>query len=299
MFWKAALKAPKATWYSAVPTMHATILAQAEEEAKKGKMPHHTLTLIRNCSAALVPTVAERMESLFKASIMPTYAMTESMPITSNPRYGIRKTRSVGPRGGPELQIMKGHPDNTVLSAGSEGEVCVKYGPVTHGYEFRDHMDCDPNIEAFGDGWLRTGDKGWMDKDGYLYLSGRFKEIINRGGEKISPFEIEDVMRKHEAIQDVIAFAAPHEDLGEVVGVAVVKRPGMDTNVKELRQWAMSGGLLQVRWLPECAVFLHQIPKGPTGKPARIGLAKRLQMNRSTARHSISSTQKVSELRGE
>merc|ERR1719316_1991921 len=154
---------------------------------------------------------------------MPTYAMTESMPISSNPRYGPRKLRSVGPRAGPNMGIMDG--DTTkFLPVGQEGEVVVKDGPVTAGYEFREHMDCDPNIEAFGDGWLRTGDKGWIDADGYLYLSGRFKEIINRGGEKISPFEVEDVMRKHDAIQDVIAFAAPHEDLGEVVGVAIVKK---------------------------------------------------------------------------
>lgn len=278
MFWNAALKQPKATWYSAVPTMHATILAQAEDETKRNRPPKHSLKLIRNCSAALVPTVAERMEQLFGAAVMPTYAMTESMPICSNPRYGIRKTRSVGPRGGPMMGIMKGHPDNEFLPTGSEGEVVVKHGPVTAGYEFRDHMDCDPNIEAFGDGWLRTGDKGWLDHDGYLYLSGRFKEIINRGGEKISPFEIEDVMRKHDAVQDVIAFAAPHEDLGEVVGVAVVKRPKMETSIKDLRQWCLSGGLMQSKWVPEVAVFLNQIPKGPTGKPARIGLAKRLQM---------------------
>merc|ERR1719183_607174 len=117
---------------------------------------------------------------------------------------------------------MNGHPENTALPVGEEGEICVKEGPVTKGYEFRPHMDQDPNIEAFGDGWLRTGDKGWVDKDGYLYLSGRFKELINRAGEKISPFEIEDIVRRHDSIADCVAFAAPHTSLGEVVGVVVV-----------------------------------------------------------------------------
>merc|ERR1712137_184106 len=146
-----------------------------------------------------------------EVAVVPTYAMTESMPITSNPRFGARKLRSVGPQAGPNMRIMNGFPDSTFLPVGEEGEVVVKEGPVTKGYEKREHMDQDPNIEAFGDGWLRTGDKGWVDTDGYLYLSGRFKEIINRAGEKISPFEIEDALRKHDAVQDLIAFAVPHE----------------------------------------------------------------------------------------
>merc|ERR1719420_2866042 len=122
------------------------------------------------------------------------------------------------------MTIKNGHPDNTELPTGEEGEICVKMGPVTSGYEFRSHMDADPNIEAFGDGWLRTGDKGWMDTDGYLYLSGRFKEIINRAGEKISPFEVEDIFRQHPGVSDLIAFAAPEKELGEVVGLVVVKK---------------------------------------------------------------------------
>jgi len=272
----AALRAvPEPTWYSAVPTMHLQILQFAEEEesARENK-----LQLVRNCSAALVPTVAEAMEKTMGVTVMPTYAMTESMPIASNPRYGRRKLRSVGPRAGPELCIMAGHPDNTQLGVGEEGEVCVKEGPVTAGYEFREHMDANPNIEAFGDGWLRTGDKGWLDKDGYLYLSGRFKEIINRAGEKISPFEVEDAMRSHEAFQDCIAFAVPHESLGEVVGIAAVLRAGKSLSIKELRTWCQKTDKLQSKWIPEYLVRMPTIPKGPTGKPARINLAKRLNI---------------------
>ncbi|CAK9056972.1 Oxalate--CoA ligase (Oxalyl-CoA synthetase) (Peroxisomal-coenzyme A synthetase) [Durusdinium trenchii] len=108
----------------------------------------------------------ELQRRALSVSVMPTYAMTESMPICSNPRYGKRKLRSVGMKAGPDMQIMNGHPDNSFMKVGEEGEVVVKHGPVTSGYEFRDHMDANPNIEAFGDGWLRTGDKGWVDSDG-------------------------------------------------------------------------------------------------------------------------------------
>merc|ERR1719210_1941336 len=204
--------------------------------------------------------------------------MTESMPICSNPRLGKIKLRSVGPKGGPDMRIMNGFPDNTMLEPGVEGEVVVKDGPVTSGYEFREHMDGNPNIEAFGDGWLRTGDKGWLDTDGYLYLSGRFKEIINRAGEKISPFEVEDALRQHPALKDCIAFSVPHVSLGEVVGIAAVLKEGQKVNIKELRSWCLEGAKLQNKWVPEMLVTMPAIPKGPTGKPARINLSKKLDV---------------------
>merc|ERR1719261_1688477 len=124
--------------------MHLGILQKNEEVSADNQ-----LTLARNCSAALVPSVCEAMERVLKVKVMPTYAMTESMPISSNPRYGVRKLRSVGPKAGPNMGIMNGFPDNTFMGVGEEGEVVVKEGPVTAGYEFRSHMDADPNIEAF------------------------------------------------------------------------------------------------------------------------------------------------------
>jgi len=273
----AALQAqPEPTWYSAVPTMHLQVLHYAQEVGPA--KARNKLELIRNCSAALVPSVAEELEKVLEVALMPTYAMTESMPICSNPRYGARKLRSVGPMAGPNMAIMAGHPDNSFLPVGEEGEVVVKDGPVTAGYEFREHMDSNPNTEGFGDGWLRTGDKGWIDTDGYLYLSGRFKEIINRAGEKISPFEIEDVIRQHPALKDGIAFAVPHTSLGEVVGIAAVLKDGQKLSIKELRGWCVDGAKLQSKWVPEFLVTMPAIPKGPTGKPARINLAKRLDL---------------------
>lgn len=278
-FHDALVAQPEPNWYSAVPTMHLQILQYAEEIAlEKGAPPENKLELIRNCSAALVPTVAAAMEEVLKVAVMPTYAMTESMPIASNPRYGPRKLRSVGPKAGPNMAIMSGHPDNSFLPVGEEGEVVVRDGPVTSGYEFREHMDANPNIEAFGDGWLRTGDKGWLDADGYLYLSGRFKEIINRAGEKISPFEVEDAMRGHESLKDCIAFAVPHKSLGEVVGIAAVLKDGKTLSIKELRSWCLKTEKLQAKWIPEMLVTMPTIPKGPTGKPARINLAKKLDI---------------------
>eukprot|EP00927_Polykrikos_kofoidii_P046172 TRINITY_DN40373_c0_g1_i1.p1 TRINITY_DN40373_c0_g1~~TRINITY_DN40373_c0_g1_i1.p1 ORF type:complete len:596 (+),score=78.14 TRINITY_DN40373_c0_g1_i1:49-1788(+) len=268
---------PQPTWYSAVPTMHLQILQVAQQMAlATGKPPEHKLVLARNCSAALVPSVAEDMEATLRVSVMPTYAMTESMPIASNPRYGVRKLRSVGPKAGPSLRIMSPHPDNSVLPVGVEGEVAVREGPVTSGYEIRNHMDADPNVESFGDGWLRTGDKGWLDSDGYLYLSGRFKEIINRAGEKISPFEVENALRTHPAINDMIAFAVPHTTLGEVVGVAVKLNDCRKLTIRELRAYAIKEGRLQSKWIPEILVRLPTIPKGPTGKPVRINLSSKL-----------------------
>merc|ERR1719436_1800250 len=154
--------------------------------------------------------------------------MTEANPLCSNPRYGVRKLKSVGTTVGPELQVM---------AAGEEGEVCVKGASVMKGYEYRPHMDKDPNEEAFTDGFMRSGDKGWVDEDGYLYLIGRFKELINRAGEKISPFEVEDAIRKHEAAKDVLCFAAPHQLLGEAVGVVVTLNDGKQLPIGDLREW--------------------------------------------------------------
>lgn len=252
----------------------------AEFGRESGQEPLvHSLRLVRNCSAALLPTVAESLEVALEAVVMPTYAMTESMPICSNPRHGTRKLRSVGPAAGPLIRVLAQHPDATELGVGEEGEVTVQGGPVTSGYEFRAHMDMDPNVEAFAEGWLRTGDKGWLDEDGYLYLSGRFKEIISRAGEKISPFEVEDALRSHQAVADLVAFAVPHTTLGEVVGVAAVLHDGQSLTIKGLRSWAVSGDRLQGKWLPELLVRMPSIPKGPTGKPARINLAQRLGLD--------------------
>ncbi|KAJ1457986.1 hypothetical protein M885DRAFT_514537 [Pelagophyceae sp. CCMP2097] len=307
-------------WYSAVPTMHHAILLYGDALPSSGRAMR--LDFARNCSAALLPAVSSRMEALFSrlnADALPcvvvaTYAMTESMPISSNPRDAARRQLgSVGCAAGPAVRILSmahaavldaggdraaallasGALDRRVANtsgAADEGEVCVKGACVTAGYETRDWMHGDdPNDEAFVGGaagprsWLRTGDKGMVDDGsaGHLSLSGRFKEIINRGGEKISPFAVEDVLLRHAAVENCVCFSAPHAQLGEVVGAAIVLKPGRVTDLKAVRDWCTAGvgsDALLAKWAPEVLVFVAAIPKGPTGKPARIRLAQRLGM---------------------
>jgi acyl-CoA synthetase (AMP-forming)/AMP-acid ligase II/NRPS condensation-like uncharacterized protein/acyl carrier protein len=273
------------TWYSAVPTMHQEILEYAEQAIECGTLIPHSLRFIRNCSAALLPTIAERMAFAFNCEILPTYAMTESMPICSpDIGHGLTKRGSVGRAAGPNVIIgdtkeIDGVSAFSIMPPYVEGEVMVKGACVMSGYEFRDWMDADPNQEAFVEGWLRTGDKGYMDEEGYVYLVGRFKEIINRAGEKISPLLIEDILLRHPVVSQVMVFAAPHELLGEVVGAAIVSAPGYHSprpSLEELRHFVAMQKELEPQWLPECLVWISAIPKGPTGKPARIKFAERL-----------------------
>ena len=283
---KLDVPAKKPTWYSAVPTMHEAILLEGE---KRGTKLKHSLTLMRNCSAALLPPVSKRFLKTFGSdlgqefTVVPTYAMTESFPICSNPPHLEVRLSTVGPAMGPHVKILHGHPDDTEVPAGTEGEVCVTGECVTAGYLMREHMSQDPNIEAYSlptspvGRMLRTGDKGYIDSAGYLQLVGRFKEIINCGGEKISPLEMEDQLLSNvPSIETCVCFASPADMLGEVVGVACVpKVAGVFPTLEELKN-----GLPQVnpRFKPSVLVIMDQIPKGPTGKPKRIGLAQMLKL---------------------
>ena len=286
---------PAPTWYSAVPTVHGLLVraAKAMDLDQPGAISHE-LAFARSESSMLPLPVGQALESIFGIHVSQTYAMTEAMPIAANPIGSARKLQSVGPAAGSEIQICDGA--GKPLACGVEGEVCVRGACVTVGYELRIHMREDPNHAAFhadantttrpdGSGvwigynparaWLRTGDKGYVDGDTHVHLVGRFKEIINRGGEKISPFEIEHVLRAHAGVDDMIVFAVPHAQLGEVVGVAVVPRFPCFLTLEELRTFGVSEGLAP-KWLPEALVLIQSVPKGATGKPARIGLATRL-----------------------
>jgi acyl-CoA synthetase (AMP-forming)/AMP-acid ligase II len=181
---------------------------------------------------------------------------------------GERKPGAVGKGAGVEVAIMDDA--GTLLDATKIGEVVIKGGNVTSGYE----NNPDANESSFTNGWFRTGDQGYQDPDGYLYLTGRIKEIINRGGEKVSPREVDEVLLQHPAVAQAVAFGMPHERLGEEVAAAVVLAEGASADEKELREHAAKQ--LADFKVPKTIVILADIPKGATGKVQRIGLAEKL-----------------------
>lgn len=256
------------TWYSAVPTMHQAILARAEKN--RHKIAGHSLRLIRSSSASLPPKVMRELEETFGVPVLEAYAMTEaSHQMTCNPLPPkARKPGTVGVAAGPEVAVMDEAGD--LVPAGTVGEVVVRGESVTFGYE----NNPAANAESFTNGWFRTGDQGVMDDEGYLSITGRLKEIINRGGEKVSPREIDDVLMDHPAIRQVVTFAMPDDKLGEEIAAAVVLRDGIDASDQDIRKFA--GARLAGFKVPRKIVFLDEIPKGATGKLQRIGLAEKL-----------------------
>ncbi|MHB9026166.1 MAG: AMP-binding protein [Armatimonadota bacterium] len=255
------------TWYTAVPTMHQAILTRAGQ----GEHPDGCLLrFIRSSSASLPPPVMAELERLFDAPVVEAYGMTEaahqmaSNPLPPRPR----KPGSVGPAAGPEVAIMDA--DGALLPAEEVGEVVIRGANVTGGYE----NNPAANASAFTGGWFRTGDQGYLDADGYLFLTGRLKEIINRGGEKIAPREVDEALLAHPAVAQAVAFALPHRQLGETVAAAVVLREGAVISEYELREF-VAARLVDFK-VPARVIFLPEIPKGPTGKLQRIGLAERL-----------------------
>lgn len=256
------------TWYSAVPTMHQVLLARAERNA--ALIAANPFRFIRSSSAPLPPVVMERMEQVFGAPVIESYGMTEaSHQMTSNPLPPAqRKPGSVGIGFGVEVAIMA--EDGQLLPGGVKGEVVVRGPNVVDGYE----NNPEANAAAFVNGWFRTGDQGYLDADGYLVLTGRIKELINRGGEKISPLEIDNVLLRHPAVAEALAFAVPHPTLGEEVHAAVVLREGMSVSERELRDHCAR--LLADFKVPRAIHILGALPRGATGKLQRITMAKTL-----------------------
>jgi acyl-CoA synthetase (AMP-forming)/AMP-acid ligase II len=255
------------SWYTAVPTMHQAILARAERNADI--IQRARLRLIRSSSASLPGPVMQAMEATFGCPLVESYGMTEAAhQMASNPLRGARKPGAVGLPAGPEVAIME--EDGALLPQGAIGEVVIRGPNVTAGYE----SNPDANAKAFTHGWFRTGDQGMLDADGYLVLTGRLKELINRGGEKVSPLEVDGVLSAHPAVAQALTFAIPHAKLGEEVGAAVVLKEGAELTERELRDFA-SAHLADFK-VPRKVVFLPEIPKGATGKLMRIGLAEKL-----------------------
>ena len=254
------------SYYSAVPTMHQMVLSRAPAPRPT------TLRFIRSSSAALPKPVSEKLSELFDVPIIEAYGMTEaSHQMTSNPLPpGQAKPGSVGIARGIDVAILG--PENNVLQPGERGEVSIKGATVVDGYE----NNPSANASAFMSGWFRTGDEGMLDEDGFLFLTGRLKEQINRGGEKISPLEIDEVLLRHPAVAEAVTFAIPHEKLGEEIGAVVVLSEGQEVTESELRAYLAER--LAAFKVPRRCVFVSEIPKGATGKIQRIGLAAKLNL---------------------
>lgn len=261
----------KPTWYTAVPTMHQAILQLAQRNAEI--IGRSRLRFIRSSSSSLPPQVMEALETTFGVPVVESYGMTEaahqmaSNPLPPRPRF----PGSVGIAAGPEIAIMD--VGGKLLSPRELGEVVIRGRNVTAGYE----NNPAANAAAFANGWFRTGDQGFLDEQGYLRLTGRLKELINRGGEKISPIEVDTVLMDHPAVAQCLTFALPHPMLGEEVAAAIVLREGQSVPDHELRAFASSR--LAAFKVPRKIVFLAEIPKGATGKLQRIGLAEKLGLS--------------------
>eukprot|EP00250_Pteridium_aquilinum_P009612 c18796_g1_i1 orf=434-2002(-) len=259
-FWD-DMKTYGATWYTAVPTVHQILL---EKHKGKPESSYPDLRFIRSCSASLAPAVLQQLEEAFGAPVLEAYAMTEaSHQMTSNPlpQHGPHKPGCVGKPTGIELAILDD--DGKQLPTRQVGEVCIRGLNVTKGYK----NNLDANQVAFAFGWFHTGDRGFLDEDGYLSLTGRIKELINRGGEKISPLEVDAVLLAHPAVSQAVAFAAPDSKFGEEVNAAVVLSEGASATEDEVMEFCKKN--LAAFKIPKRIFFAKDVPRTPTGKIQR------------------------------
>ncbi len=259
------------TWFTAVPTMHQAILSRAPRNADIIKDAR--LRFLRSSSASLPAQVMLALAETFGAPVIEGYGMTEAChQMASNPLPPrAQKPGSVGIAAGPEVRIADEAGDRLIEGI---GEVVISGPNVTPGYEGNPGANASSFFEAEGRRWFRTGDQGGFDDEGYLSLTGRLKEIINRGGEKVSPLEVDGVLLDHPDVAQVVTFALPHPKLGEEVAVAVVLREGSEATEAAIRDFARAR--MADFKVPRKVVILEEIPKGATGKMQRIGLAEKL-----------------------
>lgn len=252
------------TWYTAVPTIHRALLTAAE--ANPDRVRSSSLRVIRSASASLAPGILNGLEATFGVPVLETYGMTEAASqIAANP-FELRKVGSVGRAAGPEIAIM----DETgrALASGERGEIMLRGPNMSRGY----YNDEAATQAAFRDGWFRTGDLGYLDADGYLFIVGRIKDVINRAGQKISPLEVEEVLLSHPAVLEAGVFAVPHPKLGENVAAVVVLRPNSEATSDQLRQFARKR--LAAYKVPSLIRSVAALPKGASGKVKRNALAE-------------------------
>lgn len=266
-FWPVASVA-NISWYTAVPTIHQILLARADDDYPGIGAPK--LRFIRSCSASLAPVVLQRLEDRFSAPVLEAYAMTEAAhQMTSNPlpTFGVHKPGSVGvAQGGVSVAVLDG--ENSVVKPGVVGEVCIRGDNVTSGYV----NNAEANEAAFAGGWFHTGDQGILDQEGYLSLTGRIKELVNRGGEKISPLEVDAVLLAFSKVQEAVSFAVADEKYGEEVNAAIVWKAGVEGSVDELETFAKER--LAAFKMPKRFFVTQELPRTATGKIQRRIVSK-------------------------
>ena len=255
------------TWYSGVPTMHQAILLRAQKNSDKAKKLN--LRFIGSSSASLPPAIFEELNDIFQTPVIEAYGMTEAThQMASNPLPpAIQKPGLVGMPAGPEICIM--NDKNEKLLQGEIGEICIKGDNVTNGYE----NNPEANKQSFVNDWFRTGDEGFFDEDGYLKISGRLKEIINKGGEKISPLEVDNILMDFPPIDQALCFGYKDKMLGEDIAVAIKLKENKSCTEDDIKSYA-NEKLAKFK-IPKKIFIVEDIPKGATGKLQRIGLAKK------------------------
>ncbi|CAN6674838.1 oxalate--CoA ligase [Trichomonascus vanleenenianus] len=250
-------------WYTAVPTIHQILL----KSPLPPKMPQ--IRFIRSCSSALAPSVFHSLEKTFNAPVLEAYAMTEAchQMTSNNLPPGKRKPGTVGVGQGVEVAILDA--DGNDVPQGQEGEISIKGKNVTPGYI----NNPKANQESFTSrGFFRTGDQGKLDEDGFVIITGRIKELINRGGEKISPIELDGVMLSHPSVAEAVAFAAPDEMYGQQVNAAIVLKPGKESTTEKDIQDFLASKISKFK-IPQRIFFTDVMPKTATGKIQRRNIA--------------------------
>ncbi|XP_057525941.1 oxalate--CoA ligase [Amaranthus tricolor] len=274
-FWS-DMKKSNATWYTAVPTIHQIIL---DRHLSKPEPDYPKLRFIRSCSASLAPAILNRLEEVFDAPVLEAYAMTEATHLMCSnplPENGPHKAGSVGRPVGQEMAILD--ESGVVQGPRSKGEVCIRGPNVTKGYK----NNPEANKSAFQFGWFHTGDVGFFDEDGYLHLVGRIKELINRGGEKISPIEVDAVLLSHPDVAQAVAFGVPDDKYGEEINCAIIPREGVELEEEQVTKFCKKN--LAAFKVPKKVFIADFLPKTATGKIQRRIVSEHFLAQISTAK---------------